>query len=196
MKARKTPTNEQLARRMCRPPESCRDPRVKNDAYWALRFQGYPHSYAKRAFRDQPPVIHQRKALDNVGEYACDPDELLFPAGSMWTEIEVAVRPDLSENAILDLKPRASEYTVWDNQISGFGVRVRASGHMTYIVTYRIRPKKKLYKHTIGRVAECSLEQARSVANRFRWEARMGNDPQQRMREIAAPHPSFRCVSR
>lgn len=182
VKARNTPTNEQLARRMRRPPESSHDPRVKNDAYWALRFQGYPHSYAKRAFRDQPPVILQCKALDDLGEYACDSDELLFPAGSTWTEIEVAVRPDLTERAILDLKPRASEYTVWDNQISGFGVRVRASGHMTYIVTYRVRHQTKLHKDTIGRVAEFSLEQARSVAKEFRWEARMGNDPSKRMR--------------
>lgn len=185
VKARKTPTNEQLARRMRRRPESSRDPRVKNDAYWALRFQGYPHSYAKRALRDQPPVTHRRTASGDLGEYACGSDEILFPVGSTWSEIEVAVRPDLSEKAILELKPRASEYTVWDNQVPGFGVRVRASGHMTYIVNYRIRHQTTLHKHTIGRTAEFALEQARSVARRFRQEARMGNDPAKRMQERA-----------
>lgn len=177
VKVRKTPTNEQLARRLRRPPESSKNPRVKNDAYWALRFQGYPHSYAKRVFRDQPPTLIQCTASEDLGEYACDPDDLHFPAGSTWTEVAVAVRPDLSEQALLDLKPRASEYTVWDAEVPGFGVRVRASGHMTYIVIYRIRHQKKLHKQTIGRLAEFSLEQARSVARDFRREARMGEDP-------------------
>lgn len=180
LEARKTPTNEQLGRRMRRPPESSRDPRVKNDAYWALRFQGYPHAYAKRAFRDQPPVTRLREASGELGEYACNPDEILFPVGSTWTEVEVAIRPDLSEKSILDLKPRASEYTVWDNQVSGFGIRVRASGHMTYIVIYRIRHQPTLHKHTIGRAAEFSLEQARNVAREFRQQARMGNDAAKR----------------
>src|SRR3546814_3633259 len=60
MKARKNPTNEQLLRRLRRPLDSDRDPRIKNDAYYALRHQGHPHASAIRAFRDQPPVIHQR----------------------------------------------------------------------------------------------------------------------------------------
>src|SRR3546814_15555830 len=76
-----------------------------------------PHASAIRAFRDQPPVIHQRTASADLGEYVCDPDELLFPAGSTWPEIEVEIRPELSEEAIVTLKPRASEYTVWDNLI-------------------------------------------------------------------------------
>lgn len=183
MKARKNPTNEQLLRRLRRPLDSDRDPRIKNDAYYALRHQGHPHASAIRAFRDQPPLIRQRTASTDLGEYACDPEELLFPAGSTWTEIVVEARPDLSERTIPTLKPRASEYTVWDNQIRGFGVRVRPSGHMTYIVNYRIRYRPKLHKHTIGLVAEFSLEQARSVAREIRYDARMGIDPTKRTRE-------------
>lgn len=183
MKARKNPTNEQLVRRLRRRPTSPHDPRIKTDAYWALRLQHYPHSYAIRAFRDQPPVIHQRTAVADLGEYACNPDELLFPAGSTWTEIEVEVRPELSEEAIPALRPRMKEYTVWDNQVRRFGVRVRASGHMSYVVNYRIRCQKKLHKHTIGRVTEFSLEQARSVARDIRRQARMGIDPVKHIRE-------------
>lgn len=101
------------------------------------------------------------------------------------TEVEVEIRPELTEAAILTLKPRASEYTVWDNQVPRFGVRVRASGHMTYIVNYRIRYHKKLHKHTIGQITEFSLEQARSVAREFRRDARRGVDPVKRVREQA-----------
>jgi hypothetical protein len=185
MKMRSNPTDQQLARRMRRPPEFSHDTRFLRDAYWALRQQGYPHSYAKRALRDQLPIIHEHTASESLGEYACDPDELLFPERSTWTEIEVEIRPELSEEAIPTLKPRTSEYTVWDNLIPRFGVRVRPSGHMTYIVNYRIRYQTKLHKHTIGLVAEFSLEQARSVAREFRRNARMGIDPVKRMREHA-----------
>lgn len=185
MKARKNPTIEQLARRFSRSPLSRNDPRIKNDAYWALRAQGYPASYAKRAFRNQPPVIHQRTACADLGEYACDPEDIFFPPGSTWTEIEVEVRPELSDAAIPNLKPRDSEYTVWDIDVPRFGVRVRPSGHLSYIVNYRIRYQKKLRKHTIGSVAEFSLEQARGVARSIRRDARMGVDPVMRMREQA-----------
>lgn len=176
MRPRSNPTDEQLTRRMRRPPESCHDPRIKNDAYWALRHQGYPHAYAKRAFRDQLPIIHERTASENLGEYACDPDELLFPVGSTWTEIEIAIRPELSEETILNLTPRASEYTVWDNQIPGFGIRVRPSGYKSYVVYYRVRHETELHKYTIGNVAEFSLEQARLIAKDFRRAARLGSD--------------------
>ena len=67
MKARKNPTDEQLMRRLNRPPESDRDPRFKNDSYWVLRKQGHPHSYAKRVFRDQPPVFHEHTVSIDAG---------------------------------------------------------------------------------------------------------------------------------
>lgn len=185
MKARKNPTIEQVARRLRRSPLSCHDPRIKNDPYWALRAQGYPHSYAKRAFRDEPPVYNERTVANDVPNDDYEPDELFFVPGSKVTETEITIRPDLSEAAILALKPRASEYTVWDNDVGRFGVRVRPSGHMSYIVNYRIRYQKKLHKHTIGGVAEFSLEQARDVARSIRRDARMGIDPVMRIREQA-----------
>src|SRR3546814_8326578 len=104
MKACKNPTIAQVARRLRRRPLSSHDPRIKNDGYWALRAQGYSHSYAVRAFRDQPPVIHEREACTDLGEYACDPDDLLVLAGSQWLETEVAMRTDLSETSIRDRK--------------------------------------------------------------------------------------------
>lgn len=188
MKARKNPTIEQLARRMWRDypasnpnlPVEKLPQRAKNDPYWALRCQGHPASYAKRAFRDQLPVIYERTVSTDTGEY--EPDEILFEAGSTSFEMYIEVRPELSETTIPTLAPRASEYTVWDAEVRGFGVRVRPSGHITYIMAYRIRYQKRLHKHTIGRITEFSLEQARCVAREIRRDARMGIDPTKRMR--------------
>lgn len=177
MKARKNPTIEQVARRLRRRPLSCHDPRIKNDPYWALRAQGYPHSYAIRAFRDQPPVIQQREACTDLGEYACEPDELLLPEGSTWPQTEVAMRPDLSESAIRDFVPRGKEDHLWDNEVPGFAVRVRKSGHKSYVVFCRVHDSKRQRKFTIGKIGEFSLEQARIVARDIRRAVRMGNDP-------------------
>ncbi|MBN8816054.1 MAG: DUF4102 domain-containing protein [Sphingomonas sp.] len=181
MKARNDPTDEQLMRRLRRRPASDRDPRVKNDAYWALRFQGHPHSYAIRALRNQPPVFHERQVTaDQAAE--CDPADLLFPPGSTLVEVKVFVRPFLSEETIQGLEPRSSEYTVWDDKVRRFGVRVRPTGHKTYIVNYRIRFKTKLHKHTIGLVGDFTLEQARNLARELRSDARNGVDPKKRNR--------------
>lgn len=169
MKARKNPTMEQLAKRMWRNypdsnpglPVEDFPQRAKNDAYWALRMQGWPHSQAIRAFRDRPPVIRQYTNSGDLSEYQCDPEDILFPIGSTRTEIEVEIRPILTESALPTLTPRTSEYTVWDSEVPGFGVRVRTSGHKSYVVYYRFRHRKKLHKYTIGRTGEFSLEQAR-----------------------------------
>lgn len=166
MKARNDPTDEQLMRRLRRVPESDRDPRVKNDPYWALRFQGYPHSYAKRALRDQPPVFHERTVSIDAGE--CDPEDLLFTPGSSWTEPEAAMRPHLSAEVVSTLQPRDREYTVWDHEVSGLGVRVRTTGYKSFVFYCRCPRTGNLKKYTIGRIAKLSLEEARQVARAYR----------------------------
>jgi hypothetical protein len=177
MKARKNPTDQQVRRRLRRPPESPHDPRFRTDPYWVLRNQKHPHNYAKRAFRDQPPVVREVTIADIEDEYSRDMDEQFFPVGSTYTTIEVEVRPDLSEDAIRDLKPRDKEYTVFDSDIMSFGVRVRPSGYKCYIISFRGRHDSKRRKRTIGRVGKYSLDEARGIARDMRREARGDIDP-------------------
>ena len=176
MKARKNPTDEQLRRRLRRPPESPHDPRFRTNPYWVLRNQKHSHDYAKRAFRDQPPVVRHITILDIDNEYTRGMEEQFFPVGSTYTTIEVEVRPDLSEDAIRDLKPRHKEYTVFDSEIMSFGVRVRPSGYKSYIVSFRGRHDSKRRKHTIGRVGKYSLDEARGIARNMRRDALMDID--------------------
>ena len=42
-------------------------------------------------------------------------------------------RRRLTDAAIARLRPRPREYTVWDSHVPGLGVRVRPSGHRTYV---------------------------------------------------------------
>lgn len=183
MKARKNPTKEQLLRRLRRRPDSPHDPRFKIDPYWVARHQGHPHSYAKKAFRDQLPVTREYTVDDSDDEYTRAMDEVFFPAGSKVTRIEIEFRPDLSEVSIRDFAPRGKEDYLWDKDVPGFAARVRQTGYKCYVVFYRVRHSKRLRKFTIGSIAEFSLEQARSVARDIRRQARMGTDPVIRMRE-------------
>jgi hypothetical protein len=178
MKARNNPTPAQILRRLRRPPDSDADPRYKNDAYWALRLQGHPHAYAKRAFRDEPPKAIEQRASD-VDEYldGVAPDDILFPAGSSVVHIEVATRPLLTQEAVAAARPRVSEYTIWDGTLRTFGLRVRPTGSKSFVLYLRVRGEKKLRKMTLGRAGTLTLQSARQMAHEFLYQARMGREP-------------------
>ena len=53
------------------------------------------------------------------------------------------------------LRPRGREYTVWDSRTSGLGVRVRPSGHRSYIYLRSGR------KASLGPAALKSIDEAR-----------------------------------
>lgn len=178
MKACKEPTDAQLRRRLRRPPESPHDQRFKTDPYWILRNQKHTHEYAKRAFRNQPPVVREVTIADIDDEYTRGLEERFFPVGSTYTTIEVEVRPDLSDDAIRDLMPRDKEYTVFDSEIMSFGVRVRSSGYKCYIVYFRGRHDSKRRRRTIGRVGKYSLDEARGIARDMRRKALPDTDPE------------------
>lgn len=185
MKARKYPTIEQVARRLRRSPLSCHDPRIKNDPYWALRAQGYPHSYAKRAFRDKPPELRVHEIVEPDDEYVEGTDELFFKPGDTRQETVVEMRPELTERSIDESRPRSKEYGLWDIEIPGFGVRVRDSGYKSYVFYYRIRGQKKVRRITIGNVKGISLDTARRLAREYRLETRRGNDPAAKLKRNA-----------
>ncbi len=68
-------------------------------------------------------------------------------------------RTRLTVKAIAAAKPRAKEYTLWDNLLAHFGVRVQPSGIRSYIVQTRVRGRMR--KVTLGRFPELSLDAAR-----------------------------------
>ena len=54
----------------------------------------------------------------------------------------------ITKRTVDALEPRDREHVLWDDEIKGFGVRVRPSGRKTYIVKYRDRGRA--VKVTIG----------------------------------------------
>ena len=43
----------------------------------------------------------------------------------------------ITKRVVDGLKPQAKEFAVWDSKLPGFGVRVRPTGAMSYVVVYR-----------------------------------------------------------
>lgn len=180
MRPRNNPNDKQFLQRLQREPIGPKDPRVRNDAYWALRHQGYGHEFAKRAFRDKLPRYFKEK-VDLSDEYLadCDPEEL-FVVPTMNAEVQklaVVVRPDLTEETVATAPPRSIEYTIWSENPPGFGLRIRPSGIRSYIVMFRIKGRRVQGKITLGKAGDLPLDLAKRMAREIRIEALAGNDP-------------------
>lgn len=86
--------------------------------------------------------------------------------------------PKLTIRFIDGLKPEAArgDQTHWDDSLKGFGVRVRASGAMSWVIMYRNRDNR-LRKYTIGRVGALTPDEARNEARQKLADAHRGMDP-------------------
>ena len=75
----------------------------------------------------------------------------------------------------LALPPGVSEKTYFDGSLASFGVRVRASGHRSFVVQYKIGRKHR--RIVLGQVGELDLGKARSAAKDVIARVRLGADP-------------------
>ncbi len=77
------------------------------------------------------------------------------------------------------LEATGAEYVAWDSDVTGFGVRVRASGAKTYIVQYRAGAGRKAptRKLTLGPIGKLTAEEARTLAKKAVGAVAHGHDP-------------------
>jgi integrase len=75
----------------------------------------------------------------------------------------------------LTLRQDQREKTFFDDDLPGFGVRVRAGGSKMYVVQYKIGPKHR--RLTLGKVGGLDLNKARTAAKDALAAARLGHDP-------------------
>jgi integrase len=76
----------------------------------------------------------------------------------------------------LALPPGKSEILVFDEALSGFGVRIRAGGKRTWVVQYRVGTKQR--RITLGTVEAVTPDAAREHARRVLASVQLGTDPQ------------------
>lgn len=68
-----------------------------------------------------------------------------------------------------------TEWKFWDDDIPGFGLRIRKGGARTLIFQYRQGTKQR--KLTLGKATALGIEAARSEARRLHAQVRLGHDP-------------------
>ena len=66
----------------------------------------------------------------------------------------------LSDRAVARLSAASGEYTVWDTRITGLGVRVRPSGHRSFVVLDNRNGSSR--RRTLGPATRMTVDEARS----------------------------------
>jgi hypothetical protein len=75
----------------------------------------------------------------------------------------------------LGLKDGSAEAIVFDDDVPGFGVRLRAAGSKTYVFQYKTGSKQR--RLTLGTVTALDLGKARDTARDLYAKVRLGGDP-------------------
>ena len=85
----------------------------------------------------------------------------------------------ITKRVVDSLKIKPSEYAVWDATMPGFGVRVRPTGAMSYVVVYRAGSGRgaPYRRYTIGTIGKITPEKARLRAKGILGAVAHGRDP-------------------
>jgi integrase len=73
------------------------------------------------------------------------------------------MKAQLNKTFIDSLKPKEKEYSIFDIEITGFGIKVTPAGRKVYFYRYRNKNNKQK-KYTIGTHGQLTLKQARDIA--------------------------------
>lgn len=76
----------------------------------------------------------------------------------------------------LTLPPDKADYLAWDDDLPGFGIRLRAGGKRVWVCQYRALGRQR--RETLGDVRKVDLKAARAAAQRRFAEVTLGGDPQ------------------
>ncbi len=98
----------------------------------------------------------------------------------------------LTKRTVEGLEKKENDYFVWDRDISGFGVRVFASGRKSYLVQYRAGGRTR--RRSIGQHGVLTADEARNEARKLLGDvARGGNPAEERQRDLLAPTIASLC---
>ncbi|MGE0045857.1 MAG: tyrosine-type recombinase/integrase [Hyphomonadaceae bacterium] len=86
-----------------------------------------------------------------------------------------STRATISKRSVDALDGAVGEAWLWDDQLSGFGVRKLASGRKTYLVQYRTNGRSRRYK--IGVHGAMTPDEARRAARVLIGDIAAGGDP-------------------
>src|SRR6516165_5375234 len=83
----------------------------------------------------------------------------------------------LTEAAISKIPPQGkADVVFFDNDLPGFGLRIRAGGSRSWVFQYKLGPKHR--RITLGKYPALPSGKARETAVKLYAEVRLGKDPQ------------------
>ncbi|MGX9353980.1 tyrosine-type recombinase/integrase [Roseobacteraceae bacterium S113] len=98
----------------------------------------------------------------------------------------------LPKRSVEGLEVRGKDYFVWDSDLSGFGVRVFASGRKSYLVQYRAGGRTR--RRSIGQHGALTADQARVEARKLLGDvARGGNPSEDRKKHLSGETVGALC---
>jgi integrase len=85
----------------------------------------------------------------------------------------------ITKRAVDALQSGGNEFTIWDDAVTGFGVRVRSTGAKSYVVVYRAGAGRgaPVRRYTIAAVGKITPEGARARAKIILGAVAHGHDP-------------------
>jgi integrase len=85
----------------------------------------------------------------------------------------------ITKRTVDALKSHGKEFTIWDDSVTGFGVRVRPSGAKSYVVVYRAGSGRgaPVRRYTIAAIGKITPEGARARAKVILGSVAHGRDP-------------------
>ncbi len=95
----------------------------------------------------------------------------------------------LTKRIVETLKPGTGDVFAWDDELRGFGVRVKPSGTRAYLVQYRTQHGRSR-RLTIGQHGRLTVDQARREARIILADVARGSDPAE-AREEARSAPTM-----
>ena len=145
------------------------DPLITNDQGEASRSEHDGAQALKNlAFSDRPP--HYNEHVGSLGSTMLLP--MCFPA-SCFPEFMRLTKATLPR---IVLPAGKSETIVFDEDVPGFGLRVRAGGKRTWVAQYRLGTKQR--RITLGTPEKVDPEKARQLARATLARVNLGEDPQ------------------
>jgi integrase len=102
----------------------------------------------------------------------------VVPWAAQTRELEMRDRR-ITKRLMDSLKPVSQDSFVWDDTLSGFGLRLQPTGAKSYIVKYRAgsgrgAPTRRV---TLGRVGTLTPDEARALARKILGAVAHGSDP-------------------
>ena len=84
--------------------------------------------------------------------------------------------PKLTKRLVEAAHAKGADLFLWDDDLAGFGLRVRPSGKRTLIVQYRTR-ERRARRRVLGSFPIMTVDQARRLTREWLVAAQRGEDP-------------------